>query len=341
MSVQSPNESRSAQLLRTTLMRDDAASASTPSHRRSPSSHTAADVENDEQLTRASFLFRSAVNSTALTSSPTSVATSTHKAHGECDPNRPLPSPSSLPRAPSPCPSNLKRNRSPPAPCTPARKRQSLPPMTPPELALRQRLERVLNAQPARPRKSSNEVTDESGECPWRVSSSPRSSKIPTPPPTPPTSPSRRRCPIQTTSPSRASIIQHSYSPSCSPSSSLVSHSEDSIPPLSLPPLLPSNTYPTPTSPPHHPRFNARKASESLKHASGYVSFASVEGLGGPPGTPVSEDEDLDGEGEAGGDTKGRGRGRSMSAALAGTGRAWMGWMFGVVGQSGDTPASA
>ncbi|KAG5642786.1 hypothetical protein DXG03_002131 [Asterophora parasitica] len=85
-------------------------------------------------------------------------------------------------------------------------------------------------------------------------------------------------------------------------------------------PSHPSNSkYPTHRSPspshrPHRPtQFNARKASERLRTTSGYVSFASVEGLGAPPDTPLEGD----GDEFPGGDGRGRGRGR------------WLGWFLG------------
>lgn len=60
-----------------------------------------------------------------------------------------------------------------------------------------------------------------------------------------------------------------------------------------------SRNSPSPSSPPElltpppTPPFNARTASEAAKRIDGYVSFASVEGLGEPPGLDiVGEDSD-------------------------------------------------
>ena len=44
------------------------------------------------------------------------------------------------------------------------------------------------------------------------------------------------------------------------------------------------------------PQFNARKASERCRAMEGYVSFASVEGLGEPPADPMSPDGVVEGE---------------------------------------------
>ena len=38
----------------------------------------------------------------------------------------------------------------------------------------------------------------------------------------------------------------------------------------------------------HRPQFNARKASAQCRAMEGYVSFATVEGLGEPPADPLS-----------------------------------------------------
>ena len=60
------------------------------------------------------------------------------------------------------------------------------------------------------------------------------------------------------------------------------------------------------------PHFNARKASERLRLTEGYVSFASVEGLGEPPETPVECVREE--------------RGRKGVRGKAG---AFIGWVFG------------
>ncbi|KAH8119130.1 hypothetical protein DFH11DRAFT_1539993 [Phellopilus nigrolimitatus] len=48
---------------------------------------------------------------------------------------------------------------------------------------------------------------------------------------------------------------------------------------------------PEPITPPPTPPFNARTASEFCKRMDGYVSFASVEGLGEPPGMDIDSDD--------------------------------------------------
>ncbi|KAG6895537.1 hypothetical protein C0992_000767 [Termitomyces sp. T32_za158] len=309
MSIHTPSqpishESRSAQLLRTTLLRDDAASSSSSSSSSSSAAGHRRRHSHDEELVRGSFLFRS-------------------------------------PMSPSPY-VRSKRTHSPPPGCTPARKRQSLPPpMTPPELALRQRLERVLSANAARdasppsppslprtPRTHANTLPSTPRRPPHLVlgddPAKPTCSPMPTPPPTPPHALGRTRAHVLA-SPSSSSSPRTPRSPS----SSLRSTSDDSIPDLALPPLLPASPSSAPPHPhaytQHHPRFNARKASESLRHASGYVSFASVEGLGGPPGTPVGDD--CDGEDE-------EARAAGGAAFLVDKGRAWMGWVFGQGGSA-------
>ncbi|TDL25940.1 hypothetical protein BD410DRAFT_800583 [Rickenella mellea] len=49
-----------------------------------------------------------------------------------------------------------------------------------------------------------------------------------------------------------------------------------------------------PITPPPTPPFNARIASEVCKRMDGYVSFASIEGLGEPPGMNISADEAME-----------------------------------------------
>lgn len=66
-------------------------------------------------------------------------------------------------------------------------------------------------------------------------------------------------------------------------------------------PLHPHQPRPQPqvqrqqaTPPPTPPAFDARNAAAKLRTIDGYVSFANVEGLGGPPGVdedPMTEDE--------------------------------------------------
>lgn len=53
---------------------------------------------------------------------------------------------------------------------------------------------------------------------------------------------------------------------------------------------------PEPLTPPPTPPFNARTASEACKRVDGYVSFASVEGLGEPPGMDMDAEEAEDGK---------------------------------------------
>lgn len=48
------------------------------------------------------------------------------------------------------------------------------------------------------------------------------------------------------------------------------------------------------------PEFNARKASARCRAIEGYVSFASVEGLGEPPEGPISPVDGEDGERDCG-----------------------------------------
>lgn len=51
---------------------------------------------------------------------------------------------------------------------------------------------------------------------------------------------------------------------------------------------------PEPLTPPPTPPFNARTASEVCKRMDGYVSFASVQGLGEPPGMDMdAEDNEI------------------------------------------------
>ena len=52
---------------------------------------------------------------------------------------------------------------------------------------------------------------------------------------------------------------------------------------------------PEPLTPPPTPPFNAQTASELCKRIDGYVSFATVEGLGEPPGLDVDSDESEEG----------------------------------------------
>ena len=56
-----------------------------------------------------------------------------------------------------------------------------------------------------------------------------------------------------------------------------------------------SSSPPEPLTPPPTPPFNARIASEVCKRIDGYVSFASVEGLGEPPGLDIDSDEGEEG----------------------------------------------
>ncbi|KAL5485271.1 hypothetical protein ACEPAI_7913 [Sanghuangporus weigelae] len=56
-----------------------------------------------------------------------------------------------------------------------------------------------------------------------------------------------------------------------------------------------SSSPPEPLTPPPTPPFNARIASEVCKRIDGYVSFASVQGLGEPPGLDIDSDEGEEG----------------------------------------------
>ncbi|KAG6917037.1 hypothetical protein DXG01_004089 [Tephrocybe rancida] len=129
--------------------------------------------------------------------------------------------------------------------------------------------------------------------------------------------------------PGRPLTRSRSPSPSPSSSNSQNTSSEESIPPLALPPptspaltLAIPASHPYPSSTQQRP-FNARKASARLRSTPGYVSFASVEGLGVPPETPVGEEGDMLREGLE--EERGR-KGRGMG--IVGVGRV-MGW-FGV-----------
>ena len=112
---------------------------------------------------------------------------------------------------------------------------------------------------------------------------------------------------------------------SCSSSAS--SNSQASFPASDLSGLAPNlRRRPQPHSPTaqhhHHlaqrPQFNARKASERCRAMEGYVSFASVEGLGEPPADPMSPDGVV--EGEDGVKTRG-----VLGLGAAGV-AAWGGW---------------
>ncbi|KAG6863275.1 hypothetical protein C0991_007050 [Blastosporella zonata] len=137
--------------------------------------------------------------------------------------------------------------------------------------------------------------------------------------------------------------LSRSRSRSPSPSTSSNSHSqsnshtscntssEDAIPPLSL--SIPSHPSSAPSTLPHYPttanptlKFNARRASDRLRATSGYVSFASVEGLGGPPETPIAEDGD-----EGLGEEERRGR-KGRRGTTGGIGGRLVGWVWGAVG---------
>ncbi|PPQ81428.1 hypothetical protein CVT25_015933 [Psilocybe cyanescens] len=91
-----------------------------------------------------------------------------------------------------------------------------------------------------------------------------------------------------------------------------------------------SEALTTRMSPSTRPAFNARKASERCRAIEGYVSFASIEGLGEPPGAAFGDDsEGGAGAGGAGGSGTGNGGGV--------LGAAWGGWrrLLGVAGPPG------
>ncbi len=76
-------------------------------------------------------------------------------------------------------------------------------------------------------------------------------------------------------------------------------HPTTNLPPLPLHPRTPAHTQPhhhghrQQASPPlTPPTFDARNASAKLKSIDGYVSFANVEGLGGPPGVDENATEE-------------------------------------------------
>jgi len=108
-------------------------------------------------------------------------------------------------------------------------------------------------------------------------------------------------------------------------SSSASSHGDNDI-----------NTPPSPTPFSHRPHFNARKASARCRAIEGYVSFASVEGLGEPPADPLSPHDD-DSDGRHGGKRDARGMLLSMGN--------WGGWTKRLLGvraghvRDGDDPA--
>lgn len=80
------------------------------------------------------------------------------------------------------------------------------------------------------------------------------------------------------------------------------------------------------------PAFNALRASERLRNTSGYVSFASVEGLGQPPETPVMENagESRDEQrGRRGWGVKRLGRGACRAGRETSNGNGWIGWVLG------------
>jgi len=82
-----------------------------------------------------------------------------------------------------------------------------------------------------------------------------------------------------------------------------------------------SDSNPPSPSPPQKP-FNARKASTQCRAIQGYVSFASVEGLGEPP--LIGNEFDADGFGE---DGQGKGKGRKGAPFLPlGMWNAALGW---------------
>lgn len=103
-----------------------------------------------------------------------------------------------------------------------------------------------------------------------------------TPPPTPPYTP--RLIPL----PASPAYSPHTHA--ASPSSPSPRHTRTPPPPPHL--LLTSahtHSHSQAGTNINSPTFNARKASTQLRAVQGYVSFAAVEGLGGPPGpdTPV------------------------------------------------------
>ncbi|KAH9484738.1 hypothetical protein JR316_0001638 [Psilocybe cubensis] len=81
-------------------------------------------------------------------------------------------------------------------------------------------------------------------------------------------------------------------------------------------------------APSTRPAFNARKASERCRAIEGYVSFASVEGLGEPPGAAFGDENEAGAN--AGSGTAGTGNGGGM------LGVAWGGWrrLLGVGGSA-------
>lgn len=107
----------------------------------------------------------------------------------------------------------------------------------------------------------------------------------------------------------------------------------------------------SPPASPTRPTFNVRKASARCREMEGYVSFASVEGLGEPPrrrklrgasvgggGTRsdyargVDGDSEDDDESGSGSDGEGGGRGRRRGAGS----RGWAGWRRFLVLGSGS-----
>jgi len=87
-----------------------------------------------------------------------------------------------------------------------------------------------------------------------------------------------------------------------------------------------------------HPlQFDARKASATCRAIEGYVSFASVEGLGEPPADPMLPDGGVGGEGH---DVEGAKAMRVWGLAV-GAAAAWCGWRrLLVVARVGDDGAA-
>lgn len=137
---------------------------------------------------------------------------------------------------------------------------------------------------------------------------------LPTTVPLTPSTPPRSR--------SRSHSHSHSLSQSHSSDSFDTDHMQSGSHPHELEPLTPPPTPPSESdlhsSTPLPGMFNVRKASASCRQMEGYVSFASVEGLGQPPGcSGLDEDEDVSetGTGPAAGTVK--------STLGLGIGRIW------------------
>jgi len=195
-------------------------------------------------------------------------------------------------------------------PSTSQRSLSPNPSLSHPERALRAHLEKVLatskvvpgqNTSPRRRRsrdsRAENEVRDEEDGWPWRERSSSKRSRTHPPPETP----SRRT----STEPPYASSSYMTTPPLDQPTPD--GSERDETPPPTPPFGYAPSPYKASFGPlqvPHqsHRRtiedevyassFNVRQASATCRRMEGYVSFASIEGLGAPPQLDMDDDEE-------------------------------------------------